>query len=78
MEVIFTQHHGINQKFKTVLKTFKKFSDDIWNSVKEQYSNGPLECMNNHIKVLKGIAYDISARFQISNNTLWSHKEKYF
>jgi hypothetical protein len=29
MEVIFTQHHGINQKFKTVLKTFKKFSDDI-------------------------------------------------
>ncbi|MDR0921101.1 MAG: transposase, partial [Lactobacillales bacterium] len=37
--------------------TFKKNRNFIKNSLKYKYSNGPLECFNNHIKVIKRIAY---------------------
>ncbi|WP_369678350.1 transposase, partial [Enterococcus faecium] len=38
-------------------RTFKKFLPQIQNALHYSYSNGPLECLNNHIKVLKRNAY---------------------
>ncbi|WP_141706569.1 transposase, partial [Enterococcus plantarum] len=37
--------------------TFKKVQTGIKNALNLPYSNGPLECLNNHIKVLKRNAY---------------------
>ncbi|MCJ9719161.1 transposase, partial [Enterococcus faecium] len=34
-----------------------KFLPQIQNALHYSYSNGPLECLNNHIKVLKRNAY---------------------
>ncbi|KXF71371.1 hypothetical protein AQ486_05635 [Enterococcus faecalis] len=39
--------------YDRTLKTFKKFLPQIENALRYGYSNGPLECLNNHIKVLK-------------------------
>ncbi|OUK13067.1 transposase, partial [Enterococcus faecium] len=43
--------------YTTTLRTFKKFLPQIQNALHYSYSNGPLECLNNHIKVLKRNAY---------------------
>lgn len=46
-------------EYITVFKTFKKYKREIKNTLKTSYSNGPLECLNNHIKVLKRNAYGL-------------------
>ncbi|OPF88495.1 hypothetical protein BW731_10075 [Vagococcus martis] len=45
------------KEFIPVFKTFKKYREEIKNTFETSYSNGPLECMNNHIKVIKRNAY---------------------
>ena len=45
------------ETYATTLRTFKKFVSQIQNSLHYSYSNGPLEFLNNHIKVLKRNAY---------------------
>ncbi|MDR0921469.1 MAG: ISL3 family transposase [Lactobacillales bacterium] len=57
IKLIDEKYHSLNYKFKTVFNTFKKNRNFIKNSLKHKYSNGPLECFNNHIKVIKRIAY---------------------
>ncbi|ELA70059.1 hypothetical protein OGO_01398 [Enterococcus faecium EnGen0015] len=44
--------------YNTTLKTFKDFLPQIENALDFNYSNGPLECLNNHIEVLKRNAYE--------------------
>ncbi|WP_071865886.1 ISL3 family transposase, partial [Enterococcus haemoperoxidus] len=39
--------------YQTVISTFKKVQNELKNALELPYSNGPLECLNNHIKVLK-------------------------
>ena len=46
-----------NQYLKTSVNTFKKYLKHIENSLKYDYSNGPLEGINNKIKVIKRIAF---------------------
>ena len=55
--IIYSNQTKINKNFTTVLKSFQTFADPIWNALNQSYSNGPLECFNNHIKVLKRVAY---------------------
>lgn len=43
--------------YQTTINTFKKVQTGIKNALDLPYSNGPLECLNNHIKVLKRNAY---------------------
>ncbi len=45
------------KEFIPVFKTFKHYQSEIQNTFDTTYSNGPLECMNNHIKVIKRNAY---------------------
>lgn len=46
-----------NQYLKTSVNTFEKYLKHIENSLKYDYSNGPLEGINNKIKVIKRIAF---------------------
>ena len=41
------------EAYATTLRTFKTFLPQIQNALRYSYSNGPLECLNNPIKVLK-------------------------
>lgn len=43
--------------YQTTIDTFKKLQTEIKNALELPYSNGSLECLNNHIKVLKRNAY---------------------
>ncbi|BDP55245.1 hypothetical protein EfmJHP35_31690 (plasmid) [Enterococcus faecium] len=43
--------------YVSLVKKLKKFLPQIQNALHYSYSNGPLECLNNHIKVLKRNAY---------------------
>ncbi len=52
------KHYNRNNKLlKTSIKTFKKYLDHIKNSLSYNYSNGPLEGINNKIKVIKRTAF---------------------
>ncbi len=43
--------------YQTTIRTFKKYQKQIHHALNYSYSNGKLECLNNHIKVLKRNAY---------------------
>ncbi|MBL1228610.1 ISL3 family transposase, partial [Enterococcus sp. BWB1-3] len=43
--------------YHTPLTTFRKYKQEIKRALRVPYSNGPLECLNNHSKVLKRISY---------------------
>ncbi len=43
--------------YQKTIGTFKKYQNEIKNALELPYSNGLLECLNNHIKVLKRNAY---------------------
>ncbi|NSN06922.1 transposase [Enterococcus faecalis] len=43
--------------YQTTIQTFKKYQKQIQHALNYSYSNGQLECLNNHIKVLKRNAY---------------------
>ncbi|WP_256924832.1 transposase [Candidatus Enterococcus mansonii] len=45
--------------YQKTIGTFKKCQNEIKNALELLYSNGPLECLNNHIKVLKRNAYGV-------------------
>jgi len=56
-ELLRTPTKGLHDSFKTTIRSYKKFKVSILDALKYPYSNGPIEAMNNHIKVLKRIAY---------------------
>lgn len=56
-EELLTNNDVLPDGYRTTLRTFQKFLPQIKNALKQRYSNGPLECLNNHIKVLKRNAY---------------------
>ncbi|MGX7201451.1 transposase [Enterococcus plantarum] len=43
--------------YQTPIDPFKKYQNEIKNALELSYSNGSLEDLNNHIKVLKRNAY---------------------
>ncbi|WP_122071856.1 ISL3 family transposase [Enterococcus faecium] len=56
-EELLTNNIMLPEGYQTTLRTFQKFLPQIKNALQQSYSNGPLECLNNHIKVLKRNAY---------------------
>ena len=43
--------------YQTTIRTFKKYQKQIYHALNYSYSNEQLECLNNHISVLKRNAY---------------------
>ncbi|MBP2100499.1 ISL3 family transposase [Enterococcus rivorum] len=56
-ELLKQNYSHLPEKYATTIKTFKQYQKGILNALEQPYSNGPLECLNNHIKVLKRNAY---------------------
>lgn len=56
-ELLAQDYGHLPEKYTTTIKTFKCYHTGILNALELPYSNGPLECLNNHIKVLKRNAY---------------------
>ncbi|MGC3362474.1 transposase, partial [Enterococcus faecalis] len=56
-ELLALDDTALPNQCQTTLNTFKKYHKQIKNARRYPYSNGPLECLNNHIKVLKRNAY---------------------
>lgn len=56
-ELIESPDTNISNYMKTSIETYKKYTTYITNSFKYEYSNGPIEGLNNLIKVTKRIAF---------------------
>ncbi|EMF0437787.1 transposase, partial [Enterococcus hirae] len=61
------------ETYATTLRTFKKFLPQIRNALRYSYSNGPLECLNNHIKVLKRNAYGFRNFYHFKRRIMIRH-----
>lgn len=55
--IINGEHPNISQYMKTCLNTFKEYKGYIINSLCYEYTNGPIEGINNRIKVIKRVSY---------------------
>ncbi len=64
---------GLPETYTTTLRTFKKFLPQIQNALHYSYSNGPLECLNNHIKVLKRNAYGFRSFYNFKLRIMIRH-----
>ncbi|MBP2099872.1 ISL3 family transposase [Enterococcus rivorum] len=56
-ELLKQNYSHLPEKYATTIQTFKQYQEGILNALEQPYSNGSLECLNNHIKVLKRNAY---------------------
>ncbi|MGC6767790.1 ISL3 family transposase [Enterococcus sp. LJL51] len=63
----------LSESYRTTLETFKKFLPQIKNALQHTYSNGPLECLNNHIKVLKRNAYGFRSFYNFKLRIMIRH-----
>ncbi|WP_419469621.1 transposase [Candidatus Enterococcus mansonii] len=59
MHLLDEVFHCLPPYYQTIIGTFKKCQNEIKNALELPYSNEPLECLNNHIKVLKRNAYRV-------------------
>ncbi|WP_143456968.1 transposase, partial [Ligilactobacillus salivarius] len=65
-----TSSWNLPPEMRQALKTIKKHKSEIGNSfVLPRLTNGPIEGINNHIKVIKRIAYGYN-NFKLSSNSL--------
>lgn len=64
---------GLPETYTTTLRTFKKFLPQFQNALHYSYSNGPLECLNNHIKVLKRNAYGFRSFYNFKLRIMIRH-----
>ncbi|MTL80909.1 ISL3 family transposase, partial [Turicibacter sanguinis] len=51
-----TEHPMISPELQTSFQTFKTYTSYIYNTLTTPYTNGPIEGINNKIKVIKRIA----------------------
>lgn len=70
-------YSALPEVYQPVLATFRKYRKEIKRALRVPYSNGPLECLNNHIKVLKRIAYGFR-NFQNFRERIFLYRGKYF
>ena len=52
---------GLSKGVSKAINTMKKHKEYMLNAVKYEYSNGPLEGVNNKIKLLKRVCYGYSS-----------------
>lgn len=62
----------ISDPMKTAIKTLLKYFKYISNSLGYEYSNGPIEGLNNYIKVIKRIAFGYKSFVHFRNRILIS------
>ncbi len=67
-------HYTISQYMKTAISTLIKHLDYVINAITYKFSNGPIEGINNYIKVLKRIAFGYKSFFHFRNRILIAKK----
>ncbi|MHC5216425.1 ISL3 family transposase [Enterococcus sp. LJL128] len=72
-EELLVSNPILPENYRTTLKTFRKFLPQIRNPLQYTYSNGPLECLNNHIKVLKRNAYGFRSFYNFKLRIMIRH-----
>ena len=71
-EVKKAMKKNISNEMKKALRTILKYRRYIENSMKYEYSNGPIEGINNYIKVLKRVAFGYRSFYHFRNRILIS------
>lgn len=56
-ELLSLELSALPETFQTTITTYKKYEEEITRALILPYSNGPVEATNNHIKVIKRMAY---------------------
>ena len=56
-DLLETEHSLISPELQTAFQTFKTYQAYIKNTLTTPYTNGPIEGINNKIKVIKRIAF---------------------
>lgn len=56
-QLLHENYRELPQIYRKVITTFRNYKKEIKRALRIPYSNGPIECLNNHIKVLKRFAY---------------------
>lgn len=68
--LIDTKYDDVSTYMQTAIKSLKKYSPYILNSVKYKYSNGTIEGINNKIKTIKRIAFGYRSFYNFRNRIL--------
>lgn len=76
-QLLKTDGSQLPDPFQPVIKTFRKYRKEIHLALTVPYSNGPLEGLNNHIKVLKRVAYGFHS-FENFRQRIFLYRGKYF
>lgn len=63
--------------YHPTIATFRRYKQEIKRALRVPYSNGPLECLNNHSKVLKRVSYGFR-NFQNFRERIFLYRGKYF
>ncbi|WP_191980415.1 transposase, partial [Levilactobacillus paucivorans] len=63
LDILLNDSDPVSDEMMTVLNTFRENRTSIHNALAYGYSNGPLEGINNKIKVIKRVSYGFG-RFQ--------------
>lgn len=76
-QLLKTDSSNFPEPFQPVMKTFRNYQQAIELALSVPYSNGPLEGLNNHIKVLKRVAYGFHS-FENFRQRIFLYRGKYF
>ena len=64
------KHPLISPEFQTAFQTFKTYQSYIENTLTTPYTNGPIEGINNKIKVIKRIAFGYRSFYHFKSRIL--------
>ena len=65
-----TEHPLISPELQTAFQTFKTYQAYIENTLTTPYTNGPIEGINNKIKVIKRIAFGYRSFYHFKSRIL--------
>lgn len=65
-----TEHPMISPELQTSFQTFKTYTSYIYNTLTTPYTNGPIEGINNKIKVIKRIAFGYRSFYHFKSRIL--------
>lgn len=65
-----TDHPLISPELQTAFQTFKTYTSYIYNTLTTPYTNGPIEGINNKIKVIKRIAFGYRSFYHFKSRIL--------
>ena len=76
-ELLTQSYKHLPEGYQTTIRTYKKYRNEIILALSKSYSNGPVEATNNHIKVIKRMAYSFRnfINFKIR---IFIHRGKYY